>query len=120
MTALASLLEAFFIERLQQQRRASVHTIAAYRDTFRLVLRFAEKRLGKAPSNLLLADIDESFVTAFLDHLEKQRGNSARTRNARLAAVRSFFRFAAPREPSHGRSSSVSSTSRRSALTATW
>jgi site-specific recombinase XerD len=102
MTALASLLEAFFIERLQQQRRASVHTIAAYRDTFRLVLRFAEKRLGKAPSNLLLADIDESFVTAFLDHLEKQRGNSARTRNARLAAVRSFFRFAAPREPSHG------------------
>jgi integrase/recombinase XerD len=102
MTALASLLEAFFIERLQQQRRASVHTIAAYRDTFRLVLRFAEKRLGKAPSNLLLADIDESFVTAFLDHLEKQRGNSARTRNARLAAVRSFFGFAAPREPSHG------------------
>lgn len=102
MTALAPLLEAFFTERLQQQRWASPHTIAAYRDTFRLLLTFADKQRRKAPSNLLLADLDAPFVTTFLDHLEKERGNRARTRNARLAAVRSFFRFAAVREPAHG------------------
>jgi site-specific recombinase XerD len=101
MTSLAPILEAFFTERLQRQRQASAHTIAAYRDTFRLLLGFAEKRLGKAPSDLLLAEIDASFVGSFLDHLEKERGNGARTRNARLAAVRSFFRFAASREPGH-------------------
>lgn len=101
MTSLAPILEAFFTERLQQQRRASAHTIAAYRDTFRLLLGFAEKHLGKAPSALLLAEVDASFVTTFLGHLEKERGNSTRTRNARLAAVRSFFRFAASREPAH-------------------
>ena len=102
MTMLAPVLEAFFTERLQQQRRASPHTIAAYRDTFRLLLAFAEKRLGKAPSDLLLADIDEPFVTAFLDHVERARGNSARTRNVRLAALRSLFRFVASREPAQG------------------
>jgi integrase/recombinase XerD len=102
MTILAPVLEAFFTERLQQQRRASPHTIAAYRDTFRLLLAFAEKRLGKAPSNLLFTDIDEPFVTAFLDHVERARGNSARTRNVRLAALRSLFRFAALREPAQG------------------
>lgn len=102
MTSLAPLLETFFTERLQRQRQASPHTIAAYRDAFRLLLRFAEKRLGKAPSDLLLTDVDASFVGAFLDHVEKDRGNSARSRNARLAAIRSFFRFAAPREPAHG------------------
>lgn len=101
MTPLAPLLQAFFIERLQRQRQASPHTIAAYRDTFRLLLGFAEKRLGKAASDLLLADVDASFVGAFLDHLEKDRGNTTRTRNARLAAIRSFFRFAATREPAH-------------------
>jgi len=101
VTSLAPLLEAFFTERLQRQRQASPHTIAAYRDTFRLLLGFAEKHLGKAPSDLLLADVDAPFVGVFLDHLEKDRGNGARTRNARLAAVRSFFRFAASREPSH-------------------
>lgn len=101
MTSLAPLLEMFFTERLQRQRQASPHTIAAYRDAFRLLLRFAEKRLGKAPSDLLLADVDASFVSAFLDHLEKDRGNSARSRNARLAAIHSFFRFAAMREPAH-------------------
>jgi integrase/recombinase XerD len=101
VTSLAPILEAFFTERLQRQRRASPHTIAAYRDAFRLLLGFAEKRLGKPPSELLLADIDASLVGAFLDHLEKERGNGARTRNARLAAVRSFFRFAALREPAH-------------------
>jgi integrase/recombinase XerD len=101
VTSLPPILEAFFTERLDQQRRASAHTIAAYRDTFRLLLAFAEKHLGKAPSDLLLADIDALLVTAFLDHLEKVRGNGARTRNARLAAVRSFFRYAASREPAH-------------------
>lgn len=99
MTALAPLLEAFFTEGLCQQRAASPNTIAAYRDTFRLLLRFAQQKLGKAPSDLLLTDLDADFVAAFLQHLERDRGNSARTRNARLAAIRSFFRFAAPREP---------------------
>ncbi|HEX9381049.1 MAG TPA: tyrosine-type recombinase/integrase [Gaiellaceae bacterium] len=101
MILLAPLLEAFFSERLQRQRRASPHTIAAYRDAFRLLLGFAEKHIGKAPSTLLLADIDAPLVGAFLDHLEKERGNSIRTRNARLAAIHSFFRFAAGREPAH-------------------
>lgn len=101
MTLLAGLLEAFFTTRLQRQRAASPNTIAAYRDTFRLLLRFAHERLGKQPSDFLLADIDASLVSAFLDHLEKQRTNSARTRNARLAAVHSFFRFAILEEPGH-------------------
>lgn len=101
MTLLAPLLEAFFSERLQRQRRASPHTIAAYRDAFRLLLGFVEKHIGKLPSTLLLADLDAPLVGAFLDHLEKDRGNSVRTRNARLAAIHSFFRFAAVREPAH-------------------
>jgi integrase/recombinase XerD len=101
VTSLAPILEAFFTERLQRQRQASAHTIAAYRDTFRLLLGFAEKQLRKPPSDLLLAEIDASLVGSFLDHLEKERGNGARTRNARLAAVRSFFRFTASREPAH-------------------
>lgn len=102
MTSLAPLLETFFSERLQRQRQASPHTIASYRDAFRLLLCFAEKRLGKPPCHLLLADVDAPFVSAFLDHLEKDRGNSARSRNVRLAAIRSFFRFAAMHEPAHG------------------
>lgn len=102
MTHLAPLLQTFFTERLQQQRRASPHTIAAYRDTFRLLLGFAQRHLGKAPTELFLADLDASFVGEFLNHLEQERGNGARTRNARLAAIRSFFRFAAAREPALG------------------
>jgi integrase/recombinase XerD len=101
VTSLAPLLEAFFVERLQRQRQASPHTIAAYRDTFRLLLGFAQIQLGKPPSELLLTDLDASLVAAFLDHLEQDRDNSARSRNARLAAIRSFFRFAAAREPAH-------------------
>jgi site-specific recombinase XerD len=101
MTPLAPLLEAFFSDRLLRQRRASSHTIAAYRDAFRLLLAFAEKHLRKAPSDLLLADLDAPLIAAFLDHLETERGNAARSRNARLAAVHSFFRFAAVREPAH-------------------
>lgn len=99
MTLVAGLLEAFFTERLHQQRAASPNTIAAYRDTFRLLLVFAQQRLRKPPSALPLAEIDATLVVAFLQHLEKQRGNSVRTRNARLAAIHSFFRFVALQEP---------------------
>lgn len=101
MTSLAPILEAFFTERLQRQRYASPHTTAAYRDAFRLLLAFAEENLGKAPSELLLGELDSPFISAFLDHLQKDRGNRPRTRNARLAAIRSFFRYAAFQEPSH-------------------
>jgi site-specific recombinase XerD len=100
VTPLAPLLEAFFTERLQQHRRASPHTVAAYRDTFRLLLRFAEKRVGRQPSDLLLADIDAPFI-GFLSHLEQDRKSSSRSRNARLSAIRSFFHFIAAREPAH-------------------
>ncbi len=96
---LAGLLQAFFTERLQRQRRASENTIAAYRDAFRLLLGFAQQRVGKSPSSLLVTDIDAELVAAFLEHLEKNRGNCIRTRNARLAAISSFFRFIALQEP---------------------
>jgi site-specific recombinase XerD len=101
MTSLAPLLQAFFSERLLQQKQVSPNTVAAYRDAFRLLLKFAEKRVRKAPSNLLLTDLDVPCISAFLAHLEKDRGNCARTRNARLAAIHSMFRFAAIREPAH-------------------
>lgn len=94
-----ALLQAFFTDRLIRQLKASPHTILSYRDTFRLLLGFARKALRKAPSALTLEDLDAPFVGAFLDWLEKERGNSARTRNARLAAIRSFFRYAALQEP---------------------
>ena len=97
----ATLLERFFTQRLMQQRRASVHTIASYRDTFRMLLQFAHKRLRKAPSALALEDIDAPLVMAFLDELERVRGITARTRNLRLTAVHSFFRFAAFEVPTH-------------------
>ncbi len=95
------LLEAFFLDRLVQQRRASPYTITSYRDTFRLLVAFAQKRLQKAPSALRLADLDAPLVSAFLDYVEAERGNSARSRNVRLAAIRSFFRYAALEEPQH-------------------
>jgi site-specific recombinase XerD len=101
MSALAPTLEAFFTERLINQRRASANTVAAYRDAWRLVLRYAQDRTGKQPSQLDLADLDASFIAGFLDYLEKERGNSVRTRNARLAAIRSFFRYAALCHPEH-------------------
>lgn len=91
----AGLLQGFFTDRLLRQRQASPHTIASYRDSFRLLLKFAAERLGKEPSELTLTDLDAPFVGAFLHHLEQDRGNSARTRNARLAAVRAFFRYIA-------------------------
>jgi site-specific recombinase XerD len=99
MGTLAPTLQAFFLERLRSQLQASPHTIAAYRDTLRLLLSFAHQRTGKEPSRLDLADLDAPLIAAFLHHLEQQRGNTARTRNARLAAIRSLFRFAAFRHP---------------------
>ena len=101
MTALAPLLQAFFTDRLRRQRAASPNTVAAYRDAFRLLLHFAQGRLRTAASDLALPDLNAPLIGAFLDSLETQRHNGARTRNARLAAFRSFFRFLAPREPAH-------------------
>jgi site-specific recombinase XerD len=99
---LPGLLEAFFTDRLVRQRQASPHTIEGYRDTFRLLLGFAHQRLKKEPSALGLEDLDVPLIGAFLDHLEKDRGNSPRSRNVRLAAVHSFFRYAAFHDPGHG------------------
>lgn len=101
MTPLAPTLEAFFTERLIGQRQASQHTIASYRDTFTLLLAFAQDKTGKPPSRLRLEDLDAPLIGAFLEHLEQKRQNRARTRNARLAAVHSMFRFAALRHPEH-------------------
>jgi integrase/recombinase XerD len=101
MTILAPTLQAFFTQRLITQRRASPHTVAAYRDTFRLLLGFAKDHTGTAPSKLRIDDLDAELIGAFLDHLETDRSNSTRTRNARLAAIHSFFRYAALRHPEH-------------------
>ena len=104
MTLLAPLLQRFFTQRLLHQRRASPHTIAAYRDAFRLLFKFVQNRLGKAPSQIALTNLDADLVVAFLAHLEKDRGNSIRSRNARLAAIHSFFRYVAFEEPGHSAS----------------
>jgi site-specific recombinase XerD len=96
----AALLQGFFTERLMQQKQASPHTIASYRDTFRLLLRFAQKRRHKSPSQLDFEDVDAPFVAEFLNDLEKTRGISARSRNLRLTAIRSFFQYAAYEAPS--------------------
>ena len=96
-----ALLETFFTDWLMHQRKASGNTIASYRDAFRLLLRFAQKTLKKAASDLELEDLAAPFILRFLDHLENDRGNCARTRNQRLAAIRSFFAYAAVEEPGH-------------------
>lgn len=101
MSTLAPTLQAFFTDWLTRQRNASPATIVAYRDAFRLLLAFAQHQTGKPPSALGLADLDAALIMAFLDHLQVDRGNSARTRNSRLAAVRSLFRYAALRHPEH-------------------
>jgi integrase/recombinase XerD len=101
MSPLAPTLQAFFTDRLIAQRHASAHTIAAYRDTWRLLLGYAATTTGSAPSRLDLADLDAPLIAGFLDHLEHHRGNSARTRNARLAAIHSMFRYAALTHPEH-------------------
>ncbi len=97
----ASLVERFFTERLVRQQDVSVHTIASYRDTFRLLLKFAMAKLRKAPSALTLDELDAPFIGAFLTDLEMERGTSVTTRNLRLTAVRSFFRFVSFEEPAH-------------------
>lgn len=101
MTALAPILQAFFTDRLMTQRGASPHTIASYRDTFTLLLGYIHQQTGKLPAQLDLADLDAATLGAFLQHLETARGNSAATRNARLAAIRSLFRYASLRAPEH-------------------
>jgi integrase/recombinase XerD len=101
VTDLAPILQGFFTDRLAQQKKASPNTIAAYRDTCRLLLSFAQEKTGKAPSRLSLADLDATLIGAFLQHLEDQRGNGTATRNARLAAIHSLFRYASPRAPEH-------------------
>jgi integrase/recombinase XerD len=98
---LAPVLQAFFTDRLARQRNASGQTVAAYRDTWRLLLAFAAERTGRQPSELGIADLDAPLIGRFLDHLERGRGNGARTRNARLAAIRSMFAYAALRHPEH-------------------
>ena len=98
---LPALLQAFFVEHLQRQRQASPHTISAYRTAFRLMLRFAAARRSRPPSRLTLADLDAAFLGEFLDHLERERHNSARSRNARLAALHAFFQYVAFAEPAH-------------------
>jgi len=97
--SLATLLQAFFLERLTAQRNASPQTVAAYRDSFRLLLEFAQQYVGKAPERLELTDLDAPAVLAFLDHLERERHNTIRSRNARFAAIRSFMHFAAFKDP---------------------
>lgn len=97
----APLVERFFTERLVRQQDVSVHTIASYRDTFRLLLKFAMAKLRKAPSALTLDELDAPFIGAFLSDLEMGRGTSVTTRNLRLTAVRSFFRFVSFEEPAH-------------------
>lgn len=101
MSALAPTLEMFFTDRLLTQRQVSPATVAAYRDTFRLLLGFIADTKKLAPTSLDFADLDAPTIGAFLTHLEKERGNSVRTRNARLAAIHSLFRFAAFQHPEH-------------------
>jgi integrase/recombinase XerD len=101
MTLLAPTLEAFFTQRLIGQRQASPNTVASYRDTFRLLLDFASQRTGRPPCRLQLEDLDAPLIGAFPEHLETQRANATATRNVRLAAAHSMFRFAAFRHPEH-------------------
>lgn len=100
MTTLAPILQAYFTEHLAQ-RGASSHTVAAYRDTFCLLLRYTQQQLGTPPHRLNVADLDAALIGGFLDHLEHDRGNLLGTRNARLAAIHSLFRYAALRYPEH-------------------
>ena len=97
MTTLASTIQAFFTDYLTRQRRASPHTTAAYRDSLRLLLAFTARQAGTQPARLEITDLDAPVIGAFPDHLEKERGNGVRTRNARLAAIHALFSFAALR-----------------------
>ena len=95
------LCQSFFSKRLIAQRKASSHTISAYAQTFRLLMTYAQKRLGTPPSKLSLAQLDAPFIATFLDDLESSRSNGARSRNARLASLRSFYHYAALEAPQH-------------------
>ena len=101
MTMLAPTLQAWFTDRMITQRNSSPRTIAAYRDTFRLLLAFASERTGKQPCQLEIDDLDAELIGSFLNHLETDRGNGATTRNARLAAIHSLYKYAALRHPEH-------------------
>ena len=101
MSALAPLLQSYFTDRLLHQRHASPNTIASYRDTFRLLLKLVKTKTGKAPSKIGLEDLDAALIGAFLTHLESDRGNSVRTRNARLTAIHSFFQYVSLEAPEH-------------------
>ena len=96
---LPELLQAFFVERLINQRHASACTVTSYRDAFRMLLEFAAQRHQQSPAQLRLVDLDATTILAFLDHLEQVRGNRVRTRNVRLAAIRAFFQYAAFKAP---------------------
>jgi site-specific recombinase XerD len=98
-TTFPALLQAFFLQRLVTQRGASAHTIGSYRDTFQLLLRYAEQSTGRTPALMTIEDFDAPLVLAFLDHLETERGNSPRTRNLRLTAIRSFMHYVSIRDP---------------------
>jgi integrase/recombinase XerD len=101
MSALAPLLQSYFTDRLVRQRHASPHTIVSYRDTFRLLLKFVKAKTGKPPSKITLEDLDAALIGSFLAHLESDRGNSVRTRNARLTAIHSFFNYLSLEAPEH-------------------
>lgn len=101
MTALAPTLQAYFTHRLLCQRRVSPNTVAGYRDAFRLLLGFVQQKTGTPPARLELTQLDAPTIGAFLEHLERDRGNSARTRNIRLAALHSFFDYCALHHPEH-------------------
>ena len=98
-TVFPALLQRFFCEYLVSQRDVSRATVSSYRDTFRLLLKFIEEHRRKAPSSLMLTDLDAPLILTFLDYLETERRNSVRTRNLRLAAIRSFLRYAALQDP---------------------
>jgi integrase/recombinase XerD len=98
---LSTVIQSFFTDRLVRERDASPHTIASYRDTIRLLLIFAGQRTGKQPTKLTLEDLNATLIGAFLDHLQRERGCGARTRNLRLTAIRSLFRYCALRYPEH-------------------
>ena len=101
MTLLAPTMQAFFTDRLITQKNASPRTICAYRDTMRLLLTFVTRRPAPRPVDWISSELDAPLIGAFLDHLERERGNSPRTRNARLAAIHSLYRYAALRHPEH-------------------
>ena len=112
MSPIAPTMQMFFTDRLAKQRQASPATVRSYRTTMVLLLRFVENRTGKQPAVVGWEDLDVATISAFLDHLEEERHNGARSRNARLAAIRSLFRFAALRHPEHAQQ--IAPGSRRS------